>query len=55
MANLEHVKRLHEGVSVWNKWRQEHPSLRTDLIEAKLSVGEHTRGKRLCSDGNLIW
>jgi hypothetical protein len=37
MANPEHLGILKKGVSVWNKWRQEHPGVRPALSEANLS------------------
>jgi Pentapeptide repeats (8 copies) len=42
MANQEQLDMLHEGVEVWNKWRQEYPDIRIDLsgssfVEADLS------------------
>lgn len=38
MANAEHVAILKQGVEAWNQWRQEHPGLRPDLREARLST-----------------
>jgi len=31
MTNIEYAKILQQGVSVWNKWRQENPSIEIDL------------------------
>jgi uncharacterized protein YjbI with pentapeptide repeats len=36
MANDAHVKILKEGVSAWNKWREENPVIRPDLKKSKL-------------------
>jgi hypothetical protein len=36
MANPEHIKILHQGVSAWNKWRVKNPRLIPDLAEADL-------------------
>ncbi len=40
MANSEHVEMLKESVANWNKWREENPGVRPDLLEANLS-GAH--------------
>ena len=37
MANEEHVRTLHRGVLVWNKWRQDNPNVRPDLSGADFS------------------
>jgi hypothetical protein len=37
MANPEHLEILKQGVEVWNKWREDNPSIRPDLSEAHLS------------------
>ena len=37
MANPEHVKILKQGVEVWNRWREENPDLKPNLLEADLS------------------
>ena len=37
MANKEHLKILKQGVKVWNKWREENPKVRPDLVEADFS------------------
>ncbi len=34
MANPEHLKILKQGVEVWNRWREENPDVKIDLIEA---------------------
>jgi uncharacterized protein YjbI with pentapeptide repeats len=36
MANPEHLEILKQGVEVWNKWREDNPSIIPDLIEADL-------------------
>jgi uncharacterized protein YjbI with pentapeptide repeats len=36
MANLEHLKILKQGVSTWNKWREENPEGKIDLSNASL-------------------
>ncbi|MGH7886027.1 MAG: pentapeptide repeat-containing protein [Thermodesulfobacteriota bacterium] len=36
MANSEHVNKLKEGVSSWNKWRQDNPDIVPDLGWANL-------------------
>jgi hypothetical protein len=33
----EHVGLLKQGVVVWNKWREENPDIRLDLIGADLN------------------
>ncbi|HKP55013.1 MAG TPA: toll/interleukin-1 receptor domain-containing protein [Chloroflexia bacterium] len=40
MANPEHVAILKQGVAVWNKWRQENPTIRLDLREADLEEAD---------------
>ena len=37
MADVEHVALLKQGVVVWNKWREENPDIRLDLIGADLN------------------
>jgi TIR domain/Pentapeptide repeats (8 copies) len=46
MANPEHLAILNRGVEEWNEWRSEHPDVRPDLREAKLS-GENLSGANL--------
>jgi hypothetical protein len=36
MANPEHLKILKQGVEAWNKWREENPDIKPDLIGAYL-------------------
>ncbi|NEZ65752.1 toll/interleukin-1 receptor domain-containing protein [Leptolyngbyaceae cyanobacterium CCMR0082] len=36
MANPEHLKILKQGVDVWNRWREENPSVFPDFIDADL-------------------
>lgn len=36
MANPEHLEILKQGVEVWNKWREENPKIRPNLIRADL-------------------
>ena len=35
----DHIDRLKEGVDSWNTWRDEHPELEKQLVEAR----EHAR------------
>ena len=37
MANQKHLHILKQGVKIWNQWREVHPDIRPDLIEAKLT------------------
>jgi len=37
MANQEQLAILKQGVEVWNKWRKENPSIKINLIDAKLA------------------
>ena len=37
MANPEHLRILKQGVKVWNKWREDNPSVRPDLFSTDLS------------------
>ena len=37
MANEEHIDILQQGVEVWNRWREQHPTIRPDLIRANFS------------------
>ena len=34
MANEKHIEILRQGVEVWNKWREDNPEVRPDLIGA---------------------
>jgi hypothetical protein len=36
MANQEHLEILHQGVEIWNKWREEKPDIVPDLSGAEL-------------------
>ncbi len=36
MANEEHLKVFHRGVTAWNKWRSQHRGLQPDLSQADL-------------------
>jgi uncharacterized protein YjbI with pentapeptide repeats len=36
MANSAQVKRLRQGVEVWNSWRAKKPSVYVDLVGANL-------------------
>jgi hypothetical protein len=36
MVDQGHLKKLNEGVNVWNKWRKEHPEILPDLRNASL-------------------
>lgn len=37
MAYQEHLDILKQGVEVWNKWREEKPNFRPNLLQANLS------------------
>ena len=37
MVDEKHVALLKQGVEVWNKWREENPDIRLDLIAADLN------------------
>ena len=51
MANQEHLGILHQGVDVWNNWREQHPT-RPDLIKAEL-IFDHLMGVNFIG-ANLI-
>jgi uncharacterized protein YjbI with pentapeptide repeats len=36
MPNPKHLEILNKGVEVWNKWREDNPDVRPDLIQADL-------------------
>jgi uncharacterized protein YjbI with pentapeptide repeats len=36
MANYNHIKILKQGVTVWNKWRKDHPAITPDLSRTNL-------------------
>lgn len=36
MANSEHLEMLHQGVTQWNTWREEHPEIRPNLNDVDL-------------------
>lgn len=36
MAKLEHLNILEQGVDVWNKWREDNPDVKPDLVQASL-------------------
>ncbi len=36
MANPKHLNVLKQGVEVWNRWREENPEIRPDLMQADL-------------------
>lgn len=46
MTNEEHLKILKQGVEVWNKWREENPAVRPNLLNADL-VGARLSGAHL--------
>jgi uncharacterized protein YjbI with pentapeptide repeats len=48
MSDQIHVNLLKEGVSKWNRWRNEHPGARIDLSDADFS-GKDLRGANLDS------
>jgi len=37
MADQSHLDILLQGVTAWNSWREQHPSIRPDLSEAAIS------------------
>jgi hypothetical protein len=37
MANPEHLAILKQGVEIWNKWKTDHPEIKTDLSHVDLS------------------
>jgi uncharacterized protein YjbI with pentapeptide repeats len=37
MANVEHIAILKQGILAWNRWRQEHRSIASDLSGAYIS------------------
>ena len=43
MANPEHLKILKNGVEAWNKWREENPQIRPDLVGADLRGADFSR------------
>lgn len=52
MANPEHLRILRQGVEVWNRWRQENPSIRPNLFDARLPEVDLCRAN--LSEANLI-
>jgi len=46
MADSDQLKIIESGPARWNKWREEHPELRPDLIEADFR-GENLTGANL--------
>ncbi len=38
MANEEHLKILEQGVKVWNRWREDNPSITPELDSADLEI-----------------
>ncbi|MBN1164328.1 MAG: pentapeptide repeat-containing protein [Candidatus Krumholzibacteriota bacterium] len=38
MADAAHKKVLQQGVSAWNKWRQENPAIKPDLSETNIKI-----------------
>ncbi len=40
MANQEHLSILKQGVETWNKWREEHATIRPDLTVADLRFAD---------------
>jgi uncharacterized protein YjbI with pentapeptide repeats len=45
MANEDHLKRAGYAVAVWNRWRDDHPDIVSDLTDADLSGGRYPNGK----------
>jgi hypothetical protein len=43
MANPEHLEILSQGVEVWNKWREDNPTIKPDLQEAVLNSFDLSR------------
>jgi len=62
MANQKHLHILKQGVKIWNQWREVHPDIRPDLIEAKLTradlchanLSEANLGYAELSEANLF-
>jgi len=50
MANQEHLAILKQGVSAWNRWRVDNPTIRADLEGAYLE-GADLRGANLEGTG----
>ncbi|MGZ4864968.1 MAG: pentapeptide repeat-containing protein [Halobacteriota archaeon] len=46
MAKQSHIKRLKQGIGIWNEWWKEHPKVRADLSKADLQ-GAHLAGADL--------
>ncbi len=53
MADKDHLALIHQGVDVWNEWREKRPEVRPDLIEANLHA-MNLRGADL-RYANLSW
>lgn len=53
MADYDQLKRIKEGVEVWNKWREEHPEVVVDLRNADLT-NFNLAGANL-KQANLYW
>jgi uncharacterized protein YjbI with pentapeptide repeats len=43
MANSEHIMVIKKGVKEWNRWRDENPNVRPDLIDANLVLADLSR------------
>jgi uncharacterized protein YjbI with pentapeptide repeats len=43
MANPDHLEILKRGVKKWNQWREDHPDIRPDFVEAILSKEDLSR------------
>jgi hypothetical protein len=48
MANKEHVRRLREGVAVWNSWRYDNREIRPDLSNVDIGAAD-------LQAANLVW
>ena len=53
MANPEHLAILKQGVEVWNRWREEHPTIQPNLREVDFD-GAHLGGIHL-QEADLRW
>ena len=52
MANPEHLEILKQGVTIWNRWREENPEVRPDLSNTELRTAGPLLLKRIGKDLN---
>lgn len=50
MANEEHLEILKQGVKAWNRWREENPEIKPDLLQVNLR-GEDLRDVNFSNTG----